>query len=106
MRDEPAWWAQARRLRADGLTLKALGTHVGKTEAAVSVAVSDRLRKLQTHAQPVLRGNSSGDAAFVAAHTPHIARKLLDEAAIPAAARAFVSGQIDRAELMRRITPA
>jgi DNA-binding NarL/FixJ family response regulator len=75
MRDEPAWWAQARRLRADGLTLKAIGTHVGKTEAAVSVAVSDRLRKLQTHAQPVLRGNSSGEAAFVAAHTPHIARK-------------------------------
>jgi hypothetical protein len=64
------------------------------------------MREPAPDARPRLRPDSSTDAAFVAPHAPHVARKLIDQAAIPAAARAFAADEIDRAELMRRITPA
>ena len=37
-------------------------------------------------------------------HTPRVPRVTLDQTVLQAAAVAFASGEIDRAELMRRIT--
>jgi predicted transcriptional regulator len=88
MRQEPAWRAEARRLKSEGLTQVEIAKRCGVTEALVS-------RLLGVHS-----------ATFFAPHTPHVAHRLIDQAAIPAAARAFAAHEIDRAELMRRITPA
>jgi hypothetical protein len=41
---------------------------------------------------------------LVEPHVPRVPRLTLDQAALQAAAAAFVAGEIDRAELMRRIS--
>ena len=46
----------------------------------------------------------SAATKLTAPHTPRVPRVTLDRAALQAAAVAFASGEIDRAELMRRIT--
>jgi len=70
------------------------------------VRSSPRPRRLRVADGVSQRGGSLTDATFFAPHAPHVARKLIDQAAIPAAARAFATDEINRAELMRRITPA
>ena len=45
------------------------------------------------------------DGGFLAPHVYRMPRKIIDEPAALEAAAAFASGEIDRAELMRRITP-
>ena len=110
MRVEPAWWAEARRLRADGLTLAASAERFAVTVPAVCRVVKGRRSRVgeRAHVAPrlSLRGGALTDAAFVAPRAPRTIRRIIDESALNIAAIAFVRGEIDRAELMRRIAPS
>jgi hypothetical protein len=50
------------------------------------------------------RPRFSAATKLTAPHTPRVPRVTLDPTVLQAAAVAFASGEIDRAELMRRIT--
>ena len=47
----------------------------------------------------------SAGARLVEPHAPRVPRVTLDQAVLQAAALAFAAGEIDRAELLRRISP-
>ena len=56
---------------------------------------------------PVTEGErplGAGRADLAAAHVPRTPRVILDQTALRAAAAALAAGEIDRSELMRRIT--
>ena len=50
------------------------------------------------------RPRFSAATKLTAPHTPRVPRATLDQAALQSAAAAFARGEIDRAELMRRIS--
>lgn len=64
-RPEPAWWAEARRLRAEGerareqggrpWTIAALAAHFDRAERTISVALSDAEGREREHAKAKAR---------------------------------------------------
>ena len=90
------WQAEARRLRAKGKTSAEIAALLDQTVAAVREALRWSRRE-----PPDVFG---AGAALVEPHVPRTPRVVLDRAALPAAAAAFAKGEIDRAELMRRIS--
>jgi hypothetical protein len=93
MQNADGWQAEARRMRSQG-----------KTSDEIAVA----LHQGPSVVREVLRGTPrQPPTVFGAGAEPHVARvprPILDEAALAAAAMAFAAGEIDRAELMRRIS--
>jgi predicted transcriptional regulator len=87
------WHAEARRLRADGLSSRRIAELVGKCHSAVKW---------------VLRGERSAPTRVARVRrlvvAPDAARVVLDPEIIKTAAVLFASGEIDRAELVRRIS--
>ena len=76
-----------------------------------SYEIAARLRKAVSAVREVLRGTRRPPPAFLGAgrwlvepHKPRVPRVTLDQAVLQAAAMAFAKGEIDRAELLRRIT--
>jgi hypothetical protein len=107
VREEPQWWSRARLLYAAGVALTHVCKRVGKSDGAVRYAL-DKVGLLQrdlTRPRHVGYSGQNYDNSLVAHHEPRPIRKIVDETAIDAAAHAFAAHEIDRAELMRRITP-
>jgi hypothetical protein len=114
------WRDEARLLRAAGWTPRRIAKMLGRSPAMVEEALrppkpikaaGDR-KPRGSHFQPVakppeasgVKPLGAGRAGFAAAHVPRTIRVVLDERVLGSAAAAFVAGEIDRAELMRRIS--
>jgi hypothetical protein len=95
--DSGDWQAEARRLRAQGHDASAIATALGKTSSAIREALKGAPRP---EAEVVLGAWRS----FIEPHVPRVPRVVLDRAVLKAAVLAFAQGEIDRAELLRRIT--
>ena len=94
--DSGNWRAEARQLRAQGKAADEIAARLGRAPEAIRVALRGTLR-----APPPVFG---AGARLIEAHAPRVPRTILDRQALPSAAAAFAKGEIDRAELMRRIT--
>jgi predicted transcriptional regulator len=95
------WQAEARRMRARGRTSDEIAAQLGKTVSTIREVLRGT-RQLATAGDDA-RSLGAG-AKLVEPHAPRTLRVILDEGALTAAAAAFAAGEIDRAELMRRIT--
>jgi hypothetical protein len=127
MRIPIRWHAEARRLRADGLTPIEIAVLLGRAvssvrsalgpasqeKAAGKAAATRKAEAKPAKAKPARSlSESAGDGTkplgagtrFVEPHAPRVPRVTLDQGALAAAAAAFAAGEIDRAELMRRIS--
>ena len=125
------WHAEARRMRAQGHGVREIPALVGKSHSAVKWlfkgepattrkpsplpgAPADKAAKPARRPSPQSPLPSkelsptppalSASARLVDPHTPRVPRVTLDRAVLQAAALAFARGEIDRAELMRRIS--
>jgi hypothetical protein len=87
------WHAEARRLRADGLSSRRIAERVGKCHSAVKWVLRGE-RGAPMRAPRVRRLVGAPDAT----------RVTLDDDALRSAAILFATGEIDRAELTRRIS--
>jgi hypothetical protein len=96
--DSDSWQAQARKMRAKGKTADEIAAELGQAPEAVREA----LRWTRQDDPPAVFG---AGATLIEPHVRRVPRTILDRQALPAAAAAFASGEIDRAELMRRIAP-
>ena len=90
------WDAEARRLRAQGNGVAEIAALLGQEPAAVREALRGTRRS-----PPVVLGAGQ---KLVEPHVPRVPRVVLDRAGLKTAALAFAQGEIDRAELMRRIS--
>ncbi len=92
-----SWDAEARRLRAKGKTSAEIAALLQQDPSAVREA----LRWNRRDDPPAVFG---AGATLVEPHVTRVPRVVLDRQALQAAAVAFAAGEIDRAELMRRIS--
>ena len=116
------WHAEARRMRAQGHGAREIAALVGKSHSAVKWlfkgepattrkpsprpdAPADKAAKpaRRPSAPPSSPALSAG-SSLVEPHVPRVPRVTLDQAVLQAAALAFAAGEIDRAELLRRIS--
>ncbi|HYA07724.1 MAG TPA: hypothetical protein VEF90_17690 [Xanthobacteraceae bacterium] len=86
--DEQSWHAEALRLFDVGYSVAQVAERVGRDLSLV---------------HGLLRPETEMES--VAPRPPRPIRKVIDQSAIPDAARAFAAGEIGRDELMRRISP-
>ena len=96
-----SWQAEARKLRAQGKATDEIAALIGQPRSDVRTALRGMPRPPATvgdEAKPLGLGRS-----FIEPHAPRVPRIVLDRAALKAATAAFAAGEIDRAELMRRI---
>ena len=115
------WHAEARRMRAQGYGAREIAALVGKSHSAVKWVFKGEpatTRKPSPRpgapadkaAKPARRPSAppspalSAGARLVEPHAPRVPRVTLDQAVLQAAALAFAAGEIDRAELLRRIS--
>ena len=84
----PEWHADARRMFYDGMMPRDIARALRKQQYRVIEVVT----------------SSEWDRLLTEKHVPRVIRQVLDRAAMPEALRAFVAGEIDRVELMRRIS--
>lgn len=96
MQDPIAWDAEARKLRATGKTAAEIAALIGKEPSAIK----EVLRGTPRPPPEVLGAGRS----LVEPHVPRTPRVIVDQAVVQAAALAFARGEIDRAELLRRIS--
>ncbi|HYA07725.1 MAG TPA: hypothetical protein VEF90_17695 [Xanthobacteraceae bacterium] len=94
-REGPPWRAEALRLRAMGYGQSEIARRVGVSQQRVS-------KVLVAPAAPA--DDDLSDEQFIKPHRPRTIRSVINRAAIPAAAMAFATGVIDRAELMRQVS--
>jgi hypothetical protein len=107
------WHSHARRIRAQGHDPRRIAAELGKALSAVRYVLGPMGRpesippashKPKPARQPPRTVVLSAGARLVEPHTPRVPRVTLDEGALTAAAVAFAMGEIDKAELLRRIT--
>ena len=105
------WHSHARRMRAQGHDPRRIAAEFGRSLSAVRYVLGPMGRPPAGHKpkprpapQPPPTIALSAGAKLVEPHTPRGPRVTLDERALTAAAVAFAMGEIDRAELLRRIT--
>jgi hypothetical protein len=91
------WDAEARRLRAQGHDTGEIATKLGQAPEVIRAA-------LRGIARPEAEAVFGAGQTLVERHTPRVPRVTLDRQALPSGAAAFARGEIDRAELMRRIS--
>ncbi len=91
-----SWDAEARKLRAQGKTADEIAAQLGQARSTVLDALRGTPRP-----PPEILG---AGAQLVAPHVPRVPRVILDQGALKAAAAAFAAGEIDRDELLRRIS--
>ncbi len=116
------WHAEARRMRVQGYGAREIAALVGKSHSAVKwVFRGERATTRKPSPRPGARADKaakparrpstptpsafSAGARLVEPHAPRVPRVTLDQAVLQAAALAFAAGEIDRAELLRRISP-
>jgi hypothetical protein len=97
-----SWHADARRLRAQGHDARRIAALLDQTVAAVREALREASRPKPPVGDDV-KPLGAGQAEVTTPHVRRTPRVTLDRSALQAAAQAFASGEIDRAELMRRI---
>jgi hypothetical protein len=95
------WQAEARRMRAQGKTSVEIAALLGEAPSAVREAL--RGTRLPAAAGDDAKPLGAG-ATLIERRVPRTPRVILDQVALTAAARAFAAGEIDRAELLRRIS--
>jgi len=115
------WHAEARRMRAQGHGVREIPALVGKSHSAVKWlfkgepattrkpsplpgAPADKAAKPARRPSTPTPSALSAGARLVEPHAPRVPRVTLDQAVLQAAALAFAAGEIDRAELLRRIS--
>lgn len=99
MRVPIRWHAEARRLRADGQTPVEIAKTLNRPLSTVRWVLDEHDERRQT-ADRVVRNRAQPRV-----RTPtHVARVILDPDTLKAAAFAFANHEIDREELLRRIT--
>jgi hypothetical protein len=96
-----SWQAEARRMRAQGKASDEIAALLSKPPSAVREVLRGT-RQLATAGDDA-RSLGAG-AKLVEPHKPRVPRVTLDQAVLQAAALAFARGEIDRAELLKRIT--
>ena len=96
METPTGWDAEARRMRAQGKTSAEIAALLQQSPSAVR----EVLRGTRRLPPEVLGAGRS----FIEPHAPRVPRAILDQTGLQSAAQAFAAGEIDRAELMRRIT--
>ena len=95
MQSPVSWQREARQMRAQGHDTSKIAIALDKSASTVREALRG------------LRRGPAGLGAGANLVEPHIARTprvVLNQAALMAAATAFAAGEIDRSELMRRIS--
>lgn len=108
MKPSPAWHAECRDLYAQGVDYRIIAKRMGKTTADIKWVLDiDGTREKQRDAARKSRASLVGFCHNPKAKVmaPKIGRRVVSNDEKMAAARAFAAGKIDRAELMRRITP-
>jgi len=116
MSHTPAWWAEAQALWP-AMDAGAIAHRLGKTRHAVRWAIdlngcrtgrrsNAELQTTSTYqtkfGRP--RNHVKTECCFIAPHQPRQVRRIIpSNDAVMAAARAFAAGEIDRAELARRL---
>jgi transcriptional regulator with XRE-family HTH domain len=90
------WQAEARRMRARGKSSDEIAAQLGKTVSTIREVLRGTRRP-----PPETLGAAAG---FTATHTPRTPRVILDQDMVRSAAADFAAGEIDRAELLRRIS--
>jgi predicted transcriptional regulator len=96
MRIPTSWQAEARRMRTQGKASDEIAVLLGKTPSAARKVLRGRPRP----PPPILGAR----ADLVEPHVARTPRVVLDRAGLQEAALAFAAGEIDRLELMRRIS--
>ena len=108
MKRPVAGHSHGRRMRAQGHDLRRIAAELGRSPSAVRYVLGPMGRPPAGHKpkpapQPPPTIALSAGVKLVEPHTPRGPRVTLDERALTAAV-AFAVGEIDRAELLRRIT--
>lgn len=98
------WHDEARRLRATGMTYLAIANQLGKAETTICRAISERTKESQRRYRKVnFYGVSPAKPAVPQKQKPTV--KTISPEVKWAAIMAYHNKQIDRHEMMRRITP-
>jgi hypothetical protein len=115
MRRPIAGHSHARRMRAQGHDPRRIAAELGRSLSAVRFVLGPMGRPPAGH-KPKPKPKATRPAASASndrlerrgetrrTHAPRAIRVTLDERALTAAAVAFAMGEIDKAELLRRIT--
>lgn len=98
------WVEKAKQLRACGMTYKQVGQQVGRCETTVRRALLEDITGKRIPGS--YYGLMPQDAARPKPHKYRTPKQIVPREVIAEATLAFARGKIDRAELMRRITPA
>jgi hypothetical protein len=111
MRQLISWHSHARRMRAQGHDPRRIAAELGRSLSAVRYVLGPMGRPPVGHKPKPARQPPppptavlSAGARLVEPHAPRVPRVTLDERALTAAAVAFAMGEIDRNELLKRIT--
>jgi len=108
-RPSPEWHAECKRLRAAGSTCTQIAAALGKTLGAVKWVLDENgERAASLHRTRMQRGTYDGvhhAATAIEKHKPRVPSRRGDEWAqmVRDATAAFAAGEIDRAEMMRRL---
>lgn len=110
-----SWHDEARKLREQGLSFLKIARQIGKKEDTIRWAIEQRfreagrIRKARSRAkEKALDPNPTGWTHILRADPPkqkHAKPRIVPKEEKMAACVEFAKGKIDRAELMRRITP-
>lgn len=101
---EPAWHAEARRLRASGAQFSLIARAVGRSEPVVREFLDENGEQAKKRERAARWRDGKADAE-VKPFTGRAPRQILADAETKRAAfEAFAAGRIDRACLMRAIT--
>ena len=111
------WHAEARRMRAQGHGAREIAALVGKSHSAVKwvfkgepvttrkPSAPEKAAKVKPRPSPTPSSPTlSAGARLIEPHAPRFPRVTLDQTVLQAAALAFARGEINRAELLRRIS--
>src|SRR5271156_3031137 len=111
-RPAPEWHRHCLALRKAGYSPQAIARQLDRSITMVRWVLNEKgERERQRESVRLSRQRdtrSDGDSPHILLFKPHRYRTpkaIIDRKAISPAARAFARGEIDRAELMRRITP-
>jgi len=107
----PAWHSQVRLLRAKGLCVAEIANRVERSTCMIKWVLDENGERQATRERA--KASKQMRASFNARHAtdkiapraPAKTLRAINSASVMDAARAFAKGKIDRAELMRRITP-
>lgn len=111
-RSRPAWHAEALALRKQGVPVVNIAKQMGHTISGVKYAIDENNERAanKRRAQVYNRCNKNSgitvtcEETYTKPYVSRVKRNVLKRDAIRPAAYAFARGDIDRAELMRRIT--